>query len=279
MYELHRIEDPDYKDKNTHQIYLFLLPTQEHFYFVSFDPAEHKFLKISDYHFNKKTGNIPLEELKQQLPEFSMQFSKKLLCYYHPQFSLVPSEFMKEDISKEVMRLHFTSNETDAYRYEHLEKINSYLVFSEHKEIQKIASVFQPDQTTHLAYPLLKSLLAKNFYQHSNDMYVDVAEDFFTVFLMKSKELQLFNSYPYREDTDVLYQLLNISKQFGLDPELDNYHFSGQITRDSSLYEMIYTYLRYPFFIHKPDAFTYSSVFEEESMHPYFKLFSIASCV
>jgi|SaaInlStandDraft_3_1057020.scaffolds.fasta_scaffold22250_3 hypothetical protein len=279
MYEVNTIEAPSFQENKNKELYMFLLLMQEHLLFLSFDKRAGKFVRLNHYTFQEPIVNINPDKLKSEIEELTTDSSKKILAINNSKCSLVPSTFMKQDIAQDVLKLNFNISAGEDCKWDQITKADSYLVYSRGKEYQKIAALFQPDISIHASTALLNALLAKTYYADSNDMFIDISEKFFSVFLIKNKKFLLFNSYPFKKEEDILYHLLNISEHFEFNTQKDNYHFSGLIDRNSALYELLFKYIRYPFFLRKPENYKYDSIFEEQSMHPYFKLFSLASCV
>ncbi|MBL6962633.1 MAG: DUF3822 family protein [Bacteroidetes bacterium] len=278
MYETFTLTDPSFQENSKKELHIFLQLMQEHLYFISFDPAENKFIKLVDYHFQAAVFNIDSNDLKSEIPELTMDSSKKVLAINNENSSLVPSAFMKKDISEDILKLNFNISEDKECQWEHIPAIDSYLVYGRGKEFLKIASLFRPDKSIHCSSALLNSLLAKTYYSDSKDMFIDISESFFRIFLINNRKFELFNSYPYKNSEDILYHLMNVTDHFEFNTNTDNYHFSGLITKDSDFYELLQKYIRYPFFLRKPENYQYSTVFEDQSMHTYYNLFSIASC-
>ena len=76
-------------------------------------------------------------------------------------------------------------------------------------------------------------------------VHVHVFKDSFTCIVSNNSKLQLCNTYSYKTPEDFIYYILFCYEQLGLKPETDTVTLSGAITKDDSLYALLFTYIRY----------------------------------
>jgi len=92
----------------------------------------------------------------------------------------------------------------------------------------------------------------------------------------KNKQLQLAQAYSYKTPLDVVYYLLKICYEFGLDQSEVFVILSGLIDQDSAMYSELHSYFLNLYFAQPPPY----SVPENEYPHHYFtSLYNLAACV
>ena len=73
-------------------------------------------------------------------------------------------------------------------------------------------------------------------------IYVDFRTDDFIISVAMNSKLLLARSFSYSIPEDVIYQLLNVCKQFGLSQQHVKLSLSGLIDKQSALYKEIFQY-------------------------------------
>ncbi|MDZ7739864.1 MAG: DUF3822 family protein [Bacteroidales bacterium] len=111
------------------------------------------------------------------------------------------------------------------------------------------------------------------------DRYIRVHIDhgFFTLILIKDDALQFFNTFRVRNDSDILYYLLNSFNRFNI-PAEEPVYFSGDILKYDELYNNILRYSTTLKFAKPQGDFSLSYIFDDMAVHRYCNLFNIVSC-
>ena len=97
----------------------------------------------------------------------------------------------------------------------------------------------------HATTKLLETILNSPSDINSPKVHVHVFKDSFTCIVSKNSKLQLCNTYSYKTPEDFIYYILFCYEQLGLKPETDTVTLSGAITKDDSLFALLFTYIRH----------------------------------
>lgn len=98
----------------------------------------------------------------------------------------------------------------------------------------------------------------------------------FRVVVKKEKHIQLVQTYPYKNPLDVVYYLLKICYEFGLEQSEVALIVSGLINEDSTLYTELHNYFLN---LHFAQAPSYSVPGNDYPQHYFTSLYNLAACV
>ena len=79
---------------------------------------------------------------------------------------------------------------------------------------------------------------------NSQKLFLNVNDGFFELVFFKNKKLRFYNSFEFLKNEDVLYFLICCLNQLNLNPENIHLLCYGNISLNSSLYELLYNYIR-----------------------------------
>ena len=91
---------------------------------------------------------------------------------------------------------------------------------------------------------LIQKLLEVSKNNEERKMFVHVNNTHFEIVIIQNQKLQLFNSFDYKTPEDFIYYILFTAEQLHLNPESFQLELIGKITKDDSLYEIAYKYIR-----------------------------------
>lgn len=83
----------------------------------------------------------------------------------------------------------------------------------------------------------------------------------------EDKKLKFSNTFSYQSNEDLLYNILNIYKQLGLNTEKVILNLSGIIIKQSEIYELLYKYIKFINFQKRPLKLNYSKSLKEMPEH------------
>jgi len=109
-------------------------------------------------------------------------------------------------------------------------------------------------------------------------LFVNVREKSFELMASNGKQLLIYNIFQYDTPEDFIYYLLFAAEQLHLNPELNPLMLSGNIQKDSPLFNMIYQYFRQVSFTDRPDGYEYHYGFEKLPSQMYFSGYNLALC-
>lgn len=127
------------------------------------------------------------------------------------------------------------------------------------------------------------SALISAFYQHSLEMegpkvYLYVSGHHLYISHFRGHDLVFFNRFTFRSTRDFLYFTLLLYRQFDLKPDQVPVLLSGSLLKDSSIYELLFRYLRKVAFLPLPPFLNFQSVVRQEQSHLFFGTYAMKLC-
>lgn len=108
--------------------------------------------------------------------------------------------------------------------------------------------------------------------------FVNLNNDFLSIGIAKNAKLMFFNSYVFKDKTDVAYYILGVLEQYGLPAVSTNVYFSSNMTDHDELFDFLNDYLGQIKFARPSSKFSYSILFDELFLSQYTNLFNLALC-
>lgn len=96
----------------------------------------------------------------------------------------------------------------------------------------------------HIHTNLVQHLIHKSVGNNTIEFFVHIGDYHFEIVLLKNKQLQFFNTYDYQKPDDFIYYILFVFEQLKLDPNEQLIQLVGQISKESSLYEIAYKFIK-----------------------------------
>ena len=105
---------------------------------------------------------------------------------------------------------------------------------------------------------------------------IHFSTQYFRVLVKKEKQIQLAQTYLYKNPLDVVYYLLKICYEFALDQTVVAIIVSGLIDKDSAMYTELHNYFLNIDFAQAP---SYSIPENDYPLHYFTSLYNLAACV
>jgi hypothetical protein len=246
---------------------------------ANYDPGTNEIISVKSFNYAKdELANI--DALIPEVHSLKMNYRKKILIYSGQKFTLVPEKFLSNtNLIENYIHINFVKEEKETIHKDYIDLFKVYNIFSIDDTTQKLISHIEFDKTYHSITAYLKSIQTSLNISEPNSVFIDIQSNYFTVTLFQYGIMQLCNSYPYKSTEEILYHIINISKHFNLDIELDTFRFSGVIYPDSSLYKLIYKYIHKLEFLSNPAQLNYHYSISSIPQHIYYNVFALATCV
>ncbi|MBE7169649.1 MAG: DUF3822 family protein [Williamsia sp.] len=115
--------------------------------------------------------------------------------------------------------------------------------------------------------------------KQADGLYLLLSENEVGVTLLKEGKLQLVQSYPCHAFSDVVYCMLNIATQFGLDRETVPLYVAGMIAPEEALYQELFKYFALLQPVPFSADFKVSDHFGSVPAHYFSPLLKMSACV
>lgn len=250
------------------------------FSFCLLDNLRNRFVMFRDYKLSTKEAGI-IDEIRDiaEKDEFlSREYRRYRIVFNTEQGTIVPAGLYDPAVKNEYFELNHKLRDNYMVSNNKLTEPDAYLLFGVRKDIFDLAISLFPDASiSHQVKPLLNSSFRQA--RKNKERYVRVHFDkgFFTLIIIADNELQFFNSFRVRNDSDILYYLLNSFNRF----EVHNDHkvyLSGNISKFDDLYNNLLRYIKTLKFSTPEGDFSMSYIFDEMATHQYCNLFNIVNC-
>lgn len=199
------------------------------------------------------------------------RFQSVHVCSAFPQSILVPWKYFTDNYEALDIIYDQPSQEYLHDRIAEWQMVNMYALPKYlHQQLQQS---FSGAEFVHAYTPTIK---VYNGYVADHQLMVHVTPQYFRVLLKKSASIQLAQTYSYTTPLDVVYYLLKICYEFGLEQSSVYVILSGLVEKDSALYTELEQYFVNVHFAHPPE------IKLPDNSHPqYFftSLYNLATCV
>jgi hypothetical protein len=263
----------------------------------SFDPFDtgsySLFVQLSETHVswcildNEKNKYVVLEsfasylqEVAENIPWIRQPFASVCLMIENNRSTLIPSLLF--DPAEKQTYLDFVHEKDDSTEtlYDRLPQLDIVNVYGASANLLEAGlQVFPGAKTFHHSTALIYSI-CMNYKNRINreKAFIYVRETDFDLLIFDGKQLNYYNSFHLMAPGDLVYYVIFVMEQLGLNPEETEVALMGNIDMDSEIYALLYRYVRNIEFVKRNTAFKYSYVFNDIPAHHFYPLFNIRLC-
>lgn len=171
-------------------------------------------------------------------------FSDVAVVYSTSVYTLVPRNLFQESKASEYLKFNSKILANDYVAHDVLEDLGIVVVYVPFMNINNyFFDKYGSFNYYHSITVLLKSLVG-NDKSGVAKMYLHFQQHSFDCIVVNNGKLLLCNTYNYRTPEDFIYFTLFSMEQLKLDPESLPVYLCGDISQDTTLYKMAYTYIR-----------------------------------
>jgi len=204
--------------------------------------------KFTSYNFTKpiKSPERILKEIQEIFNhEKSLQqdFESVSVIHQNTLSSLVPDAYFKEGDLKNYLKYSIKTITTDLIVYDDLNFIKAKNVYVPYVNINNF--IFQ--HFGEFEYRHHSSILIEKLFSHSDNTLnfcINVSQSLLDIAVIKDSEILFYNNFEYQTKEDFIYYILFTLEQLELSTEKTNISITGDINKQSELYEILYTYVR-----------------------------------
>jgi hypothetical protein len=204
-----------------------------------------------------------------QCKEFN--FGSVVVSSAFPQALLVPGKYFTDDYS---LLDAIYDQPLQVYKNDPIPEWQMVNIYSLPTALhQLLESTFSSLQFIHAYTPVIK---VYNGFVSDNQLSLYFTPQHFRVVLKKESAIHLAQTYSYQTPLDVVYYLLKICYEFGMEQSTVHLILSGLIEKDSALFTELQQYFTNVHFAHPPQM----ALPETELPHHFFtSLYNLALCV
>jgi hypothetical protein len=158
---------------------------------------------------------------------------------------LVPVEEFRAEVVETLFHRTFTGHKGEQVMWTVLPSLNAVVVFAVNKDLRLVVDDnFADVKWNHVCAPVWAHLHRRSFTGSRRKLYAFVHDKRMELFAFQQNRFRFANSYDANHVADMVYFILNVWKQIGLDAQHDELHLSGELPEGGTLQEEVHQYLR-----------------------------------
>jgi|TARA_R100000479_G_scaffold70100_3_gene33793 hypothetical protein len=195
-------------------------------------------------------------------------FDQVTLLYATNLYTLVPAPLFDEKKASEYLKFNSKILANDFISHDVLKNQDLVIVYVPYININNyFFDKFGSFQYYHATSILIKTILNAEKFSEKTKVYLHVQVENFDCIVVKNGKLILCNTFSYRTAEDFIYYLLFCMEQLSLNPESTEVVLSGDIEKESNLFDIVYKYVRHVSFVSDKISFS-----ENTEPHQHFVL-------
>ena len=176
-------------------------------------------------------------------PFFSYAYKQTYIICANRQYTLIPANIFLEQQKEQLMSFVFSSPEGKTL-YESLDELDSKILFGIQPKVYDFFSRALLNPTfTHAITPLLNQWRNKSVIQYPKLLFAALHEDTMHAACFYRENLLFINSFQVDDTADMLYYILYIWKQTGMDQQTDKLILLANNGINQTLKETLQSYL------------------------------------
>jgi len=158
--------------------------------------------------------------------------------------TFVPKSLFDANAIENYLQYNTKVLKNDHFGYDELSNFDLINVYVSNDFNLPIVQEIEITEKSHFATTLVNKLLQQNKNNVPLQFFVHFIADSFQIVIIQNSQLMFYNTFVYLSEIDVLYYILFVAEQFKLNPEQFLLVLLGEISDDSSIYKIIYQYVR-----------------------------------
>ena len=282
--------DSTFTGQETRNYGLSLQFSEAHIAYCVMDYRLNKYVLIQDYRRNdfipkakpgfKLSFDDFLKSVLTANPWLKNPFKSVKIAYEGKKNTLIPGPLFDAQEAEIFLKFNYQVAADEHVLADHIQQFVNYNVYAIPKALEEsVKQLFPSARISSLSTILIQSVWM-NFKAriNANRIFLHIKEKSFDILIYDGKQIQYLNTFTWMVAEDVVYFLIFILEQLGLNPELSSVVLLGNIDRGSNLFELIYRYVKNMEFGRRNETFKYSPVFDVIAPQSYYPLLNFNSC-
>jgi hypothetical protein len=188
------------------------------------------------------TGKIAEVMDKDETLDLPFHFVRFLGYTQHT--TLVPDAYFKRDKMSEYLAFNHAPEIDQELYSNHITTPDLYNIFALPRDLVAMITLhFKKVEFLNQTTPFLKHIGLEQDAFSKPEVHIGLNLGFFDLACTGDGKLKLYNTFQYLNDSDLLYYVLFIYKQLGLDPRKIPLYISGELSSKLSYYEILRQYI------------------------------------
>ncbi len=268
-------------DKNqSHNYHMSIQTGNDGFSLCLLDTIRNKYIAFQHHPMNKSDHNF--EEIISKIqsdPLLKLPYKSVSHILTDGKSTLVPALFFEEKKEKLIFQFNQVHEDSSEVLFNNLSSAMVVNIFAYPKTyLTKLKEIYPNLKAYHRSSPFIETLVQNSAKWANPKCFVAINKKEIDIGIAQKKKLEFFNSFTYKENTDIVYYILNIIEQFKLSAMETEVYISVDLENHDEIFEFLNNYLNLIKFIHPSDQYTYSYIFDELQLTRFANLFNLALC-
>ncbi len=253
--------------------------------FSVLDPLRNKYILLKHFSFESGMTNSLLEEKVAEIQKndefLCREYKSVFFAYQTPKYTLIPGPLFNKDNLRTYFEFNHFLEDLDVIHYNSIKTIDACNLFVIPSELSNIVQksysnvrYFHP-ATSLIEYALINHGGKKSHKVVTTNIYGNIAD----IAVIEGENLLLCNSFPWKNEQDLVYFILYIYEQLRLNGEETPLVISGEMSKMSPAYDLLKSYIKNIEFEKRNDHFVFSYTFNDIEPHWFVNLFNLRICV
>jgi len=207
------------------------------------DPASKLCLAFIKHPFSLRvSGGERTERLEAVIREdnnLALHYKSVRILHYSQHSTLVPADLFDISVAADYLRYNHHIDDKSEIFTDYIEPVRAYNVFSIPDNVVAVfRNNYEKVAFEHHSTPFIcnASVSATG---NETTVHAGINSGFIDIAVLKSNKLDMYNSFQYANEADLLYYILYVYKQMSLDPESNCLFISGEMSRKLSYIEIL----------------------------------------
>jgi len=227
---------------------------------------------------NEAIFSTTFNEIWDKDPILSYPFPVIHIAFVRPHYTIIPNKlYQSANKASYLTPLKANAAIPELYQVNNLPTIDAKLIFS---LPQSAIEFFESKYTTGTKYynsftSLINGIAKKMRTLSDKQVWLNVHLNVLQIILFDGQTLIFSNQFPFETEKDFIYYTLLVYSQFKLNPEVTPLHISGQLVKESAIYNNLYRYIRNISFTKINNSYQLNTPLTSHPNHFFFDLLSI----
>ncbi|MFN2379445.1 MAG: DUF3822 family protein [Bacteroidales bacterium] len=250
------------------------------FSFCLLDILRDRFVMLRDYRLGGKGLSEPsaIMEIINNDEFLAREYRRYRMVFATERSTLVPATFFDPALKDHFFTLNYNPDEKNTVVNNKISQPDSFLLFDINRKIlNAMVGAFPEASVSSHIRPLLYSSFAGASGKQSNHIRLHIEDTFFNLIIISGGKLKFFNSFSYRNATDLLYFTMKVLDQHNIGSG-EEISLSGNLEYGDELYNALRKYVKELKFAGMVTGHSLSYIFESTWLHRYINLLNITGC-
>jgi hypothetical protein len=195
--------------------------------------------------------------------------------------TLVPSGMFAPGEAEHYISFNIQAEDDDSVWTDVLENPAGRNIYAMSRDIRDFAmNAFSPLQISHFYTALLRGIMAHPASgEPGKRLFVNFRDHFVDLVITDHHTLIFSNTFAWREAEDIVYYVIFVMEQFGMEPGASDVLLIGKVSPEDRVFGLLERYTRRPAFIAPAPGFHQGHVFDTIPYHRFFTLTNLPLCV